>query len=134
MAQSKERRENLGLPEAGDDKVRDEIVPSLKKLAKLKEDGEDVKLKEEAIDDTKHVEIPRMFLVKYEGQRESKLASQPRNGGPPTPEKMKRLSPPSLFLTPPLTFRQLNGVKLRLERVGEGIWDLVGSSKFSFAC
>ena len=30
-------------------------------------------LKEEAIDDTKHVEIPRMFLVKCEGQLESNL-------------------------------------------------------------
>ena len=77
MAQSKERRRIWGLPEVGEDKVRDEIVPSLKKLAKLKEDGEDVKLKEEAIDDTKHVEIPRMFLVKYEGQRESKLWRTP---------------------------------------------------------
>ena len=45
----------------------------MKKLAKLKEDGEDVKLKEEAMDDTKHVEIPRMFLVKCEGQLESNL-------------------------------------------------------------
>ena len=52
----------------------------MKKLAKLKEDGEDVKLKEEAMDDTKHVEIPRMFLVKYEGQRESKLWRTPYPG------------------------------------------------------
>ena len=57
MTPTKDGKKILGITEVGEDQVRDEVAPPLKKLAKLMNGEEEVKLEEETIDNAKCVEI-----------------------------------------------------------------------------